>query len=316
MGYRSLNAYLRETFGCKVYKLALDGGMTCPNRDGTVGTRGCIFCSGAGEFAERGGTAAEQLERAKRRVAAKAKNARYIVYFQSFTNTYAPVSRLRELFTAAMEPEEIAALAVATRPDCLGDEVLALLGELNRKKPVWVELGLQTVHERTAEYIRRGCTLACFDDAVARLKAAGVTVILHMILGLPGESAEEMLQTADYIAHSGADGVKFHLLYVQEGTDLAEEYRRGRVRPLEEEKYIALLAECVRRMPPGMVIHRLTGDGDKRTLLAPLWSADKKRVLDHIARRFAEENVTQGEHYMPRGPGEERRNGPCGERRS
>lgn len=299
MAYRSLNESLKETFGCKVYKLSLDGGMTCPNRDGTVGTRGCIFCSGAGEFAAAGETVAQQIALAKRRVEQKNPSGRYIAYFQSFTNTYASVSRLRELFTAAIEPEEVAALAVATRADCLGDEVLSLLEELNCRKPVWVELGLQTIHEKTADYIRRGCDLASFDHAIRELKQRGITVILHMILGLPGETAEEMFATADYIARSGADGVKFHLLYVQEGTDLAEEYRSGRVKVLAKEEYIPLLAECVRRMPPNMVIHRLTGDGDKRTLIAPLWSADKKRVLNDIRRYFEENGVEQGAHFKP-----------------
>ena len=299
MAYRSLSESLKETFGCKVYKLSLDGGMTCPNRDGTVGTKGCIFCSGAGEFAAAGENVAQQIALAKKRVEQKNASGRYIAYFQSFTNTYAPVSHLRELFAAAMEPEEVVALAIATRADCLGDEVLDLLEELNRRKPLWVELGLQTIHEKTADYIRRGCDLAAFDRAIAELKRRGITVILHMILGLPDETSEEIFATADYIAHSGADGVKFHLLYVQEGTDLAEEYRAGRVKVLEKEEYIPLLAECVQRMPPDMVIHRLTGDGDKRTLIAPLWSADKKRVLNDIRRYFAENGVEQGAHFTP-----------------
>lgn len=299
MTYRSLSESLKETFGCKVYKLSLDGGMTCPNRDGTVGTRGCIFCSGAGEFAAAGENVAQQIALAKKRVEQKNPSGRYIAYFQSFTNTYAPVSHLRELFAAAMEPGEVVALAIATRADCLGDEVLDLLEELNRRKPLWVELGLQTIHEKTADYIRRGCDLAAFDRAIAELKRRGITVILHMILGLPDETSEEIFATADYIAHSGADGVKFHLLYVQKGTDLAEEYRAGRVKVLEKEEYIPLLAECVQRMPPDMVIHRLTGDGDKRTLIAPLWSADKKRVLNDIRRYFAENGVEQGAHFTP-----------------
>lgn len=299
MAYRSLSESLKETFGCKVYKLSLDGGMTCPNRDGTVGTKGCIFCSGAGEFAAAGENVAQQIALAKKCVEQKNPSGRYIAYFQSFTNTYAPVSHLRELFAAAMEPEEVVALAIATRADCLGDEVLDLLEELNRRKPLWVELGLQTIHEKTADYIRCGCDLAAFDRAIAELKRRGITVILHMILGLPDETSEEIFATADYIAHSGADGVKFHLLYVQEGTDLAEEYRAGRVKVLEKEEYIPLLAECVQRMPPDMVIHRLTGDGDKRTLIAPLWSADKKRVLNDIRRYFAENGVEQGAHFTP-----------------
>lgn len=296
MYYHTLNEEMRRQFGRKVYKLALSGGMTCPNRDGTLGTRGCLFCSGAGEFAAAG-PIDRQLEDARRRVAAKAKDALYIAYFQSFTNTYAPVETLRRLFTQAMAPPEIAALSVATRPDCLGPEVLALLTELQGQKPVWVELGLQTIHPATARYIRRGYDLPVFDRAVKELKRAGVTVIVHQILGLPGETPEMMAATADYIAHSGADGVKFHLLHVLRGTDLADEYAAGRFETMTMEAYIQVLGDCLRRLPPRMVIHRLTGDGDKRTLIAPLWSGDKKRVLNAIHAAFEEENLQQGSLY-------------------
>ena len=295
--YVALNDWLRRSFGGKVYKLALQGVSTCPNRDGTVGERGCIFCSerGSGEFAAVGADIAAQMADAKRRVADKVPpDAKYIAYFQSFTNTYAPVETLRRLFTAAMEPEEIVALSVATRPDCLGDEVLALLEELNRRKPVWVELGLQTIHESTARYIRRGYALPVFDGAVQQLKARGITVIAHQIIGLPDETEEMIYQTAEYIAHSGVDGVKFHLLHVLRGTDLAADYAAGKFSALEMEEYFRLLSGCIQRQRPDTVIHRLTGDGAKRDLIAPLWSGDKKRVLNALHRYLEEHDVQQG----------------------
>ena len=294
MYWHSLNEELRRQFGGKVYKLALSGGMTCPNRDGTLDTRGCIFCDGAGTFAARGGIT-EQLEAAKGRVADKAKSARYIAYFQDFTNTYAPAERLRELFSAALGPEETVALSVATRPDCLPPPVLKLLQELNGRKPVWVELGLQTIHPATAAWMRRGYDLPVFDEAVRNLKAIGVTVVVHQILGLPGETPEEMAETAEYIGKSGADGIKFHLLHVLRGTDLEAEWRAGAVRPMELDEYIAALEGCIRRIPPELVIHRLTGDGAKRDLLAPLWSGDKKQVLNAIRAAFLRDDLIQGE---------------------
>lgn len=300
MYYNALNDHLRRRFGRKVYKLSLQGVATCPNRDGTVGTRGCIFCSGrgSGEFAACGSDIAAQIADAKRRVADKVPiDAGYIAYFQSFTNTYAPVERLRELFTAAMEPREIVALSVATRPDCLGREVLELLAELNRIKPVWVELGLQTIHPDTAHYIRRGYDLPVFDRAVSALRAIGVEVIAHQIIGLPHETEAQILQTADYIARSGVQGVKLHLLHVLRGTDLAEEYGRGAFETLTMDGYIRLAAQCVERMPREMVIHRLTGDGAKRDLIAPLWSGDKKRVLNAMRRYFEDNDVQQGRLY-------------------
>ncbi len=294
MYWNSLNDALRREFGCKVYKLALSSGCTCPNRDGTAGDRGCIFCDGAGAFAQAG-PVAEQLARAKERVAAKMKGeGKYIAYFQSFTNTYAPVDYLRPLFTQAMAPEEVAVLSVATRPDCLGEPVMALLEELNRVKPVWVELGLQTIHPASAAYIRRGYDLAVYDRAVAALKKAGLTVVVHQILGLPGESPDDMAATARYIGQSGADGIKFHLLHVLEGTDLAREWRQGRVKCLSLEEYIDALALCLANIPRRMAVHRLTGDGAKRDLLAPLWSGDKKRVLNAVHAALRERNVEQG----------------------
>ena len=296
MYYYSLNEYLKQTFGEKVYKLSLDGGMTCPNRDGTLDTRGCIFCSagGSGEFAaERGKSVAAQMEEAKRRITAKSDCRRFIAYFQPFSNTYAPVERLRALFEQAMAPDDIAALSVATRPDCLGDDTVALLAELNRQKPVWVELGLQTIHAKTARYIRRGYDLSVYDDAVRRLHAVGVQVITHVILGLPGESREEILQSVRY-AGERSDGVKLQLLHVLKGTDLQKDYEAGRFSVLSMEAYIDLLCDCVEILPRDTVIHRLTGDGDKRLLVAPLWSADKKRVLNAINRAFRERNIEQG----------------------
>ena len=281
-------------YGCKVYKLAMSSGCSCPNRDGTIGDQGCIFCDGAGAFAEAG-SIPQQLAAAKERVAAKvSEDARYIAYFQSFTNTHGPVERLRELYTAAMAPEEVVALSIATRPDCLQPEIMALLTELNAVKPVWVELGLQTIHPESAEYIRRGYDLPVYDAAVRQLKAAGITVVVHQILGLPGETREMMVQTTRYIGQSGADGIKFHLLHVLRGTDLAEEWMAGKITLQEMEEYIAVLEDCVRNIPREMVIHRLTGDGAKRDLLAPLWSGNKKLVLNAIHRAFWRDDVEQG----------------------
>lgn len=294
MYWNSLSDWLRRRYGRKVYKLALSSGCSCPNRDGTLDTRGCIFCDGAGAFAEHGDIPA-QLAAARRRVAAKAgPDPRFIAYFQSFTNTYAPAQRLRELYTAAMAPEDVAVLSVATRPDCLPPETLELLKELNRIKPVWVELGLQTIHPASAAYIRRGYDLPVFDRAVRELKAAGVTVVVHQILGLPGETEAMMTATARYIGASGADGVKFHLLHVLRGTDLAGDWAAGRFACLDLEGYIAALEACLRNIPREMVVHRLTGDGAKRDLLAPLWSGEKKRVLNAIHQAFLRDDLEQG----------------------
>lgn len=285
MEYYSLNQYLKDTFGEKVYKIALDGGFTCPNRDGTLGTGGCIFCSGAGsgEFAEnRMCSITEQIEQGKKRIQRKIRNGKYIAYFQAFTNTYAPVEYLEKLYDEAISHPDVVAVSVATRPDCLPQEVVNLLCKMNQRKPVWVELGLQTIHEETARYIRRGYSLAVFDEAVKRLKKEGLAVILHVILGLPGESREQMLETVDYVGKSGVDGIKLQLLHVIRGTDLEEEYLAGKFDVLTMEEYVELVADCIARLPEHMVIHRMTGDGDKRTLVAPLWSGDKKQVLNAL----------------------------------
>lgn len=282
---KTLNDYCKEQFGEKLYKLSLNGGMTCPNRDGTLGKRGCIFCSGggSGEFAPSAMLPIEeQLEKAKARVSKKFKGSRYIAYFQAYTNTYAPVERLRELFFSVIGREEIAVLSIATRPDCLGEEVLELLEELNRIKPVWVELGLQTIHPHTAEYIRRGYLLEVYDRAVSRLNEMGIHTVTHVILGLPSESREQMLDTVRHVAEVNSGGIKLQLLHVLEGTDLAEDYRQGIFSVLTLEEYAQLVADCVKLIPSEMVVHRLTGDGDKRLLIAPLWSGDKKRVLNTV----------------------------------
>ena len=284
MTYRSVNEELRRRFGCKVYKLSIDGGFSCPNRDGTLGHGGCIFCAGdgSGAFAERGGSVADQLERAKSRVAAKNRGGKYIAYFQAFTNTYAPVERLRALYTEAMAPDDVVGLAIGTRPDCLGEDVVALLAELNRVKPVSVELGLQTVHEASARYIRRGYETEVYCDAVKRLKAAGIEVVTHIILGLPGETLDMAVQTTRAAVAAGTDGVKFHLLHVLRGTDLEKDYLAGKFRCLELEEYARWVKACLEVLPEHIVVHRITGDGAKKDLIAPLWSGDKKRVLNYL----------------------------------
>ena len=279
------NAYYREKYGCKVYRLSLDGGFTCPNRDGTLGTGGCIFCAadGGGAFAEKScGSIEKQLSLAKQRVSAKAGEGKYIAYFQSFTNTYAPVSHLRQLYEAAIAPDDVVGLAIGTRPDCLGNEVIALLAELNRRKDVTVELGLQTAHAETARYIRRGYELPVYLDAVRRLKAAGIHVVTHVIIGLPGETAEMAAETTHTAVQAGTDGIKFHLLHVLRGTDLEKDYLAGKFRCLSLEEYGEILCRCVSWLPSEVVVYRFTGDGAKKDLVAPLWSADKKRVLNYL----------------------------------
>lgn len=282
--YKTLSDHYRETFGCKVYKLSIDAGFTCPNRDGTLGTGGCIFCSayGGGEFAERTGTVTEQLEKAKERVRAKNKGGKYIAYFQSFTNTYAPTEHLRQLYEEAIAPDDIVGLSIGTRPDCLPEETVAMLSRLNAVKPITAELGLQTVHPASVRYIRRGYGNEVYFDAVKRLKAAGIEVVTHIILGLPGETAEMAAETTRQAVAAGTDGVKFHLLHVLRGTDLEKDFSAGKFRCLELSEYADWLKQCLSQLPPRIVVHRITGDGAKRDLIAPLWSADKKRVLNYL----------------------------------
>ena len=279
--YKTANDYYKEKYGCKVYKLSLDGGFTCPNRDGSVGTGGCIFCSalGGGEFAEGGSNITEQLERAKSRVEAKIKNGKYIAYFQSFTNTYAPIDRLKKLFYEAIKPDYIVGLNIGTRPDCLSDDTIELLKGLNKIKPVTVELGLQTSNENVAEYINRCYKSEIYKDAVLRLKNAGIEVITHIIIGLPNDNP---ILTTEYAVNCGTDGVKFHLLHILKNTRLAEEYEKGNVKPLELEEYAEILKKCISVLPSHIIVHRITGDGAKKDLIAPLWSADKKKTLNFL----------------------------------
>lgn len=286
---RTSSIHYREKFGCKVYRLSLDGGFTCPNRDGTLGTGGCLFCSasGGGEFAEKQcPDIRRQLEQAKVRVAFKNRGGKYLAYFQSFTGTYAPPERLRVLFTAAMEPEEIVGLVIGTRPDCLPPETLELLKELNARKPVSIELGLQTASDETARILRRGYDLPVYLDAVRRLKEAGIEVVTHIILGLPGENVEMAVHTTRTAIAAGSDGLKFHLLHVLRDTALAELYAAGGYTCLTMEEYGDWLLRCLREVPEHITVHRITGDGAKRDLIAPLWSADKKRVLNYLNGRI------------------------------
>lgn len=295
--YDSLDYELKQTYGGKLYKLALNGGMSCPNRDGTLGTRGCIFCSagGSGDFAAPAAlSVVEQIHHEIERIKKKDTTGRYIAYFQAYTNTYAPVWRLRELFEAAIACPEVAVLSIATRPDCLPDEVIELLAELNEKKPVWVELGLQTIHEDTARYIRRGYELPCFETAVAKLAARHITIITHVILGLPGETTEEMYETIQYLNRQPIRGVKLQLLHVLEGTDLAADYQAGKFETLSETAYCELICGCIARLRPDIVIHRLTGDGPSDILIEPLWSRRKIPVLNAIHHHMKEMGIWQG----------------------
>ena len=279
--YKTANDYYKEKFGCKVYKLSLDGGFTCPNRDGTVAAGGCIFCSalGGGEFAERGADITAQLEKAKARVAAKLKDGKYIAYFQAFTNTYAPYDRLKALFYEAVAPDDIVGLNIATRPDCLPDTTIELLKELNAIKPVTVELGLQTADDAVAAYMNRGYKTEVYKDAVSRLRGAGIEVITHIIIGLPGD---DPVATTRYAVNCGTDGVKFHLLHILKNTRLAREYGSGKVTALTLEAYARILKACIAVLPKETVVHRITGDGAKKDLIAPQWSADKKKTLNFL----------------------------------
>lgn len=299
MYYHTLNDYLKSKYGRKIYKIALDAGRTCPNRDGRCGSRGCIFCSGngSGEFAaDRNRPISEQLQEAKSRIQKKLPqgDVGYIVYFQAFTNTYGTVEELEPIFREAIKDPEVVILSIATRPDCLPPDILAMLERLNRYKPVWVELGLQTIWEDTAQYIRRGYDLAVYDQAVRALTERNLEVITHVILGLPGETAEQMLATVEYVGRTGTQGIKLQLLHVLKETDLETDYRNGKFRVLEMMEYIDILEQCIRHLPKDMVIHRLTGDGDKRLLVAPQWSGNKRMVMNTIRREFTVRNVIQG----------------------
>lgn len=295
--YYSLDYYLKETFGEKVYRIALNGGMTCPNRDGTLDTRGCIFCSagGSGDFASSVDlSVTKQIEEGKKLLQKKTDCRLFIAYFQAYTNTYAPVSYLRKIFSEAICHPDIVALSIATRPDCLDSEILTLLSELNHIKPVWVELGLQTIHPQTATFIRRGFDYDCYEKAVFSLKAQGISVITHLILGLPSETHEQMLSSVKKISTLPLDGVKLQLLHVLENTDLADYYKKEGFSVLSQEEYVELIIDCLEYLPQNVVIHRLTGDGPRKLLLAPEWSIHKKQVLNQIQRRLKERDTYQG----------------------
>lgn len=296
MRYNSLNNYLRQKFGKKVYKISIDGGFTCPNRDGTLDNRGCIFCSqrGSGDFTpDKNLSVTQQIEEGKKRVISKTPDNAFIAYFQAFTNTYAPINVLREKFFEAINHKDIFALSIATRPDCVGEEVLSLLKELNKIKPVWVELGLQTTKESSVRYIRRAYDTSVYAQTAEKLKKSGIEVITHIILGLPGETKEDMLNSVKF-AGKYTDGIKLQLLHILKGTDLYTDYMKGKFKTLTLEQYVDILCDCINILPENVVIHRLTGDGDKKLLVAPIWSGNKKNVLNTINKAFEERNILQG----------------------
>lgn len=298
--YHSLDYHLKQTYGEKLYKLALNGGMTCPNRDGTLGDRGCIFCSagGSGDFAGNPRESIrQQIEAGKALIRKKTDATSYIAYFQAYTNTYAEVSYLEKIFSEAISCPEVKILSIATRPDCLDDEILTLLARLNQVKPVWVELGLQTIHEQSARFIRRGYPLSVFETAVRKLRQIGVEVIVHTILYLPGETEAMMQETISYLNTLDIQGIKLQLLHILRGTDLAVYYESSPFFVPTMEEYIAFLGTCISQLRPDVVIHRLTGDGPKELLIAPLWTGHKRLVLNNMNRYFKEQDLWQGKNY-------------------
>lgn len=301
MGYFSANDYFKKLFGSKVYKITLKGGMNCPNRDGTIDNRGCIFCSpaGSGDFAlPFNGNIAAVIDEYSKNLKAKAKTDKFISYFQDYCNTYDTPEKLEALYLSAINDPRVVGLSIATRPDLLPREVLAVLEKVNKIKPVFVELGLQTIHPQTAKYIRRGYELSVYDKAVKDLNSLGIKVITHQILGLPGETKEIMWETTEYIAKSGVSGIKLHLLHIIRGTDLEKDYLAGLFKTLELDEYINILEGCIKRIPPEMAIHRLTGDGAKKDLIAPLYSGNKKMVLNEINRRLKADGIVQGSLFV------------------
>ena len=306
--YYSLDAYLKNTYGEKLYKIAVDAGFTCPNRDGTLGTGGCIFCSagGSGDYAVK----VAEHNRIKDRIAAgislfgdKQVGGRFIVYFQAYTNTYGPLPHLRALYTEALREPDVAGISIATRPDCIPEDIVTMLVNIMREFPdkfVWIELGLQTIHEKTADFIRRGYSLTIYDKCVELLQQAHIPIITHVILGLPGEMKEHMLSTVDYLNHSGTWGIKFQLLHVLQGTALALLYEQGGYQPLSQNAYTELLIDCLEHLSPDIVIHRLTGDGPRDSLLAPRWSLDKRNVLNTLHHSMKERAAYQGRLYTER----------------
>lgn len=299
MRYNSLNNYFRNKFGCKVYKLSISSGLSCPNRDGKLSTKGCIFCSngGSGDFATSAAlSVTEQIEQAKEKVSKKITNGKYIAYFQSFTNTYGDVDYLKKIFTEAINHPDIVALSIGTRPDCLPNDVLDLLNRLNQIKPVWVELGLQTIHEKTARYINRGYTLDIFDLAVENLNKLNIDIIVHLILGLPNETNDMILESVKYVCSKPISGIKLQLLHVLKNTPLEKEYFLNQFHIYSLEEYASLLGECICNIPSDIVIHRLTGDGPKSLLIEPQWSGNKKLVLNYINKYFNDMDIIQGKY--------------------
>ena len=297
MEYNSLNNHLKNKYGTKIAKLSLDGGFSCPNRDGTLSTKGCIFCSekGSGDFAGgRHQSIPQQIEQQKQHMGKKWSNAKYIAYFQAFTNTYAPIETLRSKYTQALEQKDIVGLAIATRPDCLGEEVIELLKELNKKTDVWVELGLQTCNEKTAAFINRGYANSVFEDAVSRLNAAGIEIVIHLIFGLPNETHGDMINAVRYACSFNIQGIKLQLLHVLQNTPLGELYQREPFPILTKEEYLSLVCRALTYIPPEIVIHRLTGDGPKADLIAPQWSGNKKDVLNSLNKLITEKKIRQG----------------------
>lgn len=304
--YYSLDAYCKNAYGHKCYKIALDAGFTCPNRDGTLGTSGCIFCSagGSGDFAAKGVSITDQIQQGKALWGDKKVGEHFIAYFQAYTNTYGPLSYLESIYTAALDQPEIVGISIATRPDCLGEEVLSLLDKLQKQYPhkfIWIELGLQTIHEQTAKYIRRGYELPCFEEAVAGLNCHNIPWIVHIILGLPGETKEAVYETITYINHFQPFGIKLQLLHVLEGTDLATDYKQGKFTTLTKEEYLEMLIHSLELLSPDIVIHRLTGDGPKDLLLAPMWSRNKKDVLNTLHREMSLRDTYQGRLFHATG---------------
>lgn len=298
--YYSLNYFLREKFGEKIFKISLDAGFTCPNRDGRISKGGCIFCSerGSGDFAGTRKNIVEQFYEVKEIMNKKWKEGKYIGYFQAYTNTYAPADVLREKYNSILQLEDVVGIAIATRPDCLGDEVLEVLDEINKKTYLWVELGLQTIHEKTAKIINRGYDIDVYINAVKELKKRNIEVVTHVILGLPGETKEDMLKTVDFVANTGTQGIKLHLLHLMEGTRMVELYNRGELKFLDMDEYVNLVTESIQRLPENMVIHRLTGDSPRNLLIGPMWSLKKWEVLNAIDARLVEIDGWQGKKYF------------------
>ena len=298
--FYSANDYYKEMFGEKIIKLAIDGGFTCPNRDGKVAKGGCTFCSsnGSGDYAgERMKSISEQFDNIKDMMNKKWKDGKYIAYFQAYTNTYAPINELREKYEEAISKEGVMALAIATRPDCINEEVLDLIEEMNKKVYTWVELGLQTIHDKTAESFNRGYNLETFDKSMEMLKKRNIDTVVHCIFGLPKETKEEMLQTVDYIAHSGAKGIKFHLLHLMKNTNMVKDYENGNLKFLSKEEYIDLVCEGVSRIPQDMIVHRLTGDAPRDLLIGPMWSLNKWEVLNAIDKALEDNDIYQGKNF-------------------